>query len=1236
MTRQRQVYTIEHAQSLWGGAVSPDAPASLSIKGAARASDPNAATRLLLRKRRVAEADAKEVGGDKHDFELLQILGKGGMGVVYSARQASLDRNVAIKMIRAESARKPVAKNKFMAEALVTGELDHPNIVPIYDLGGTKDGLLFYAMKEVRGTSWDKTIRDKTEAENLETLLRVCDAVAFAHDKGVIHRDLKPENVMVGDYGEVLVMDWGLAASTTAGVTNVKAPELTDASGRAGTPAYMAPEMALCEIDKIGPASDVYLLGGILYEIATGLRPHAGKTAFSCLCRAMANDIQPTDKKGELVAIALKAMATAPQARYANVKELQAAVRDYGQHAESLTLSAAAANRLEGIHRIREGEQYRECTEVIAGFQQALELWPGNANAVRGLRQVRETLAQLAIRRGDLALAQSELSAIEADRKHLAVGKKRLPEPSQLAERVAAAVSQTRRKEAIARVSRWGAVAAGVLVVFVVMIAYLTTKVQRDRAVEAEQLANDQRDKALKAQADLEQAQAKIVAERDKALAAEKAARLAQAQEAEQRKMAESALTRMRTAQAAEQAAKQETAKVKVIAGKDKLQLSSEKEWEEYANKILLAQASGVTADMGNMARYLNDCPARFRGWEWGRLRYLLTLTKPAASASGTQVAAIDCSLDGQRIAARCYDGTVKVWSLGDAGPELIYDIAAHKGNQGIALNPDSVAFSPDGKLLASAGGLDQTLKIWDMATGEERLSIDTGKYFVVSAAFSPDGKRVVSASANKTEQVNVWDVDTGEQLLAMGKQEPRRTVWFASATYSPDGRRIAAGCTDHNVYVWDAQSGRQSAVLRGHRDCVEGVAFHPSGGLLASFARANTIKVWNLSQGRVVANLTGYAGQITHVAFNRSGARLVSASEDRTVRLWTTAGWRQIKTFKGHTDAATSVAFLPNDGAFASGGKDGTVRFWSMSAAKDTTVLKGHSKWVFGVAFDPRGKQVATASEDKTVRIWDPSTGRVLRTLRGHEGRVADVAYSPTGRLASCGGFGDASVIVWNVATGEKLVRIKTKDRMLECVAFDPFDRWVAAGGYSGRIGMWDASTGRFIRWCGAHGPSEMVSALCPTPDGKRLFSSALGDKVIRVWDLASQKELLQLKGHEHSVLALALSPDGKRLASGSVDKTVRVWDTATGELLKTMQGHRGNVQAVAFTPDGERIVSGSDDRTIKVWQAHTGRQMMSMSGHSDAVTSIALSPDGKRLASGSMDWTARVWPALDWKTVE
>ena len=341
------------------------------------------------------------------DFELIAKLGEGGMGVVYSARQSSIDRAIALKMIKSSVVSED-AKSKFLIEAVVTGDLDHPNIVPVHDLGVDSAGNMFYAMKQVSGVAWSKAIRQNTRSENIEILLRVCDALAFAHDRGVIHRDLKPENVMLGTYGEVLVMDWGLALAVN---DKAKAEAIGPNTGIAGTPAYLAPEMARAgSWELLGFCSDIYLLGAILFEIITGKRPHTGKNVRECLKNAAKNIIIDVEQKGELISIAYKAMSTNPRDRYASVKAFQRAIRDYLSHSESITLADKAATDLALAEKSGEYDDY---AKALFGFRQAVELWRENSEAVAGELRVGIAYARAALKKGDLDLGLSLVTEAE-------------------------------------------------------------------------------------------------------------------------------------------------------------------------------------------------------------------------------------------------------------------------------------------------------------------------------------------------------------------------------------------------------------------------------------------------------------------------------------------------------------------------------------------------------------------------------------------------------------------------------------------------------------------------------------------------------------------------------------------------------------------------------------------------------------------------------------------------------
>ncbi len=417
------------------------------------------------------------------DILVGKMIGQGGMGDVYTAKQLSLHRNIAVKIIKRDMSCKDNARDSFLREAILTGNLEHPNIVPVYDVAETEDGHLYYLMKEIKGVPWGKALRDKSLDENLEILLDVCDAIAYAHSKHVIHRDLKPDNVMLGEYGEVVVMDWGIAASTKiAGHSKPEeafmAEQLTAESDLAGTLDYMPPEMVAGDPEKIGTKSDIYLLGGILYCIVTGLPPHPKyEGMLQTIAAVSANIIRSTDKKGELVDIALKALETDPCNRFGSVKEFQDAIRDHRTHSESISLFEMALN---DYMRALDSNSYEYFSESIFGFRESLKLWPGNRKSSEMLPKVLLSYAESSFKKGDFDLS---LSLLDPD----------IPVHASLIERVAVAkghrLSRKKRIKALTRIST-------VLMMVLVAILSVSTAIiyterkeavsARDRALEAE------------------------------------------------------------------------------------------------------------------------------------------------------------------------------------------------------------------------------------------------------------------------------------------------------------------------------------------------------------------------------------------------------------------------------------------------------------------------------------------------------------------------------------------------------------------------------------------------------------------------------------------------------------------------------------------------------------------------------------------------------------------------------
>ncbi len=438
-------------------------------------------------------------------YELLRVLGEGGVGIVYQAVQKSIERDIAVKMIKPGVGDSPHDRAKFLAEAVVTGKLDHPNIVPIHDLGTTRDGQPFYVMKLVRGTPWNAVIRTSSLAENLRILIAVCDAVSFAHSKGVIHRDLKPENVMLGEFGEVQLMDWGLGLL----LTDDGAAARTQSAG--GTPAYMAPEMVTGEGGPVGVHSDVYLLGGILYEIVTGLTPHGGHRVMDCLQNALQNIIQPTERTGLLVDIARRAMQTNPADRYPSAQALKEALQTYQTNAESIHLSQRSAERLQQAIATRDYEAF---AQALFGFREALKQWADNADARSGVRQAQLAYARCAFEKGDLDLAASTLD-------------RQCPAHAALLADIQAAQDKRGSARRWLRILRNAAIALALTVIVTLTVAsvwisrakqqaevareaavaaQLAEAQQRREAEEARARAQQEETRAVQALADLEQA----------------------------------------------------------------------------------------------------------------------------------------------------------------------------------------------------------------------------------------------------------------------------------------------------------------------------------------------------------------------------------------------------------------------------------------------------------------------------------------------------------------------------------------------------------------------------------------------------------------------------------------------------------------------------------------------------------------------------------------------------------
>jgi len=409
--------------------------------------------------RRLALLDELAARGQAVELRRGKKLGEGGMGVVHEAEQVALGRAVAVKTLKADDAADPLAAKDLLREAWVTGSLEHPSIVPVHHLEVDATLRPLVILKRVDGVEWQKLIADGPEIQrrfgatdllawNLGILGQVLNALRFAHSRGIVHRDLKPGNVMIGHFGEVYLLDWGLAVALEDDGTG-RFPLAAHAIEFAGTPSYMAPEM----LGKDGPAlsvrTDVYLAGAVLYELICGRPPHHGTTAMAVIASIAASTPEfPADAPAELVQICRRAMAAEPAHRYESIAALQLALQGYLEHRGSERIAAGAKARLAELVELTSGRTnnpqlrehvYRQLAIVRFAFHEALAVWRDNAEATEGLTRATLAVAEYELAIGDPRAAVTLLSELEERPALLARAR----------EAVAAQTAQHRKLEAL-------------------------------------------------------------------------------------------------------------------------------------------------------------------------------------------------------------------------------------------------------------------------------------------------------------------------------------------------------------------------------------------------------------------------------------------------------------------------------------------------------------------------------------------------------------------------------------------------------------------------------------------------------------------------------------------------------------------------------------------------------------------------------------------------------------------
>ncbi|MCI0380712.1 MAG: protein kinase [Gemmataceae bacterium] len=1107
-------------------------------------------------------------------FNLLEEVGRGGFGTVYKAWDPELARTVAVKVPRAARLVSKEDLDRFLREARLAAQLQHPAIVPIFEVGH-HDGLPFLVCEFVEGTTLSEymTAKRPEMRQAAELTASVADALQYAHERGVVHRDVKPSNLMVvagGGLGSTIrshasgtaqqasgsgksetaikdqksgtsqhessshssltsrsgsltvrLMDFGLAKREAIDVTVTTAGEIL------GTPAYMSPEQAR-ESHGVDGRSDVYSLGVILYQMLTGELPFRGAPRMLLqqvlhddprLLRSL-NDRVPRD----LETICLKAMAKEPARRY-----------------------PTAAAFAEDLRRFLRGDPI-----LARPVGRAEKLW-------RWCRR-NPALATASVLTMAALLAVAIVSAVFAVRE------------SRHAHDLAAALStsEEHRKKA----------------------AYLLAESYLERGIHLCEQGEHSRGMLWLARgleivpadaADLEHALRANLADWSGRSASLRGVFRYPGGIALQ-VLGPDART-VFVVNDAGHAELWDAAVGKRIAELDRDQ-----------QEILAAFSSE-----GRTVVTVRKADGAGKIWDTVTGR---SIGAPLPAHGPVKVAAL--SPGGKQALTLGADNTVRIWDGISAKPNL--EIRPHVGPVAVA------AISPDGKTILTASGKEA--RLWNAASGQPIGSALQHDQPIAAMAFSGDGLFVATGGWDRIAQI--WSADTGQpvgvrvthrkaveivalspdgstaffggdssgQLWDVAAGMPKGSLLahrnrMLTAAFSSDGQTLLTGGLDASARLWDVATAKPRGAALQCPGTVSVVAFSLQGGSFATECRHDgELRFWEMDHGPPAAMRLAVSDKLHAMNFHRDAAVVFTGSGRANAgeaRLWDLASGKPLGEALAHPAAVRAVSVSPDGSILLTGCDDGVVRLWDAATSRPLGATVRHAQAVRGVAFSADGKSFFTCSSDKTAQRWDLATRQAAGPAWRHPGQVLALAPSLDGRLLLTGGS-DSVGRLWSL-TG-------APDQHL----FEHHD-WVIS--------------------------------VAMSRDGKIALTGS-DDTVARLWDTATGKAMRLPLVHRDAVCAVTFSPNNNFAATGCEDKTARRWDIATGRAIGPPLPHADFVIGLAFRADGKTLVTGCADNTVQVWKLP-----VPATGSSEQISRWVQAITGQELdAAGA----ARLLDAAEW----
>ncbi len=885
------------------------------------------------------------------DYEIVREIARGGMGVVFQARQMSLNRPVALKMILAGQLAGDTDVKRFYTEAEAAANLDHPGIVPIFEVG-QHEGQHYSSMGFVEGQSLAQRLASGPlpPREAAALLAKVADAIEYAHRRGVIHRDLKPGNILLDQNSNPRVTDFGLAKMVRSD------SGLTGSGQILGTPSYMPPEQAGGSRGDIGPAADVYALGATLYALLTGRPPFQAATPMDTLIQVI-NEVPVPPRRlnasipSDLETICLKCLEKDSGKRYPTAAALADDLRRYLAGAPIVARPVARVERVVKWARRRPAIAALLALVAVvtaAGLGGVLWQWRHAVQAeieTLAQKKLADTQKDLAVenaKRADENASKADENARRAELR-LAEGLISQADALSLAGRpVEAHPLYTEAYDKLAELKvPLTAAELGLWSSYQQMVFPLLSFTGHEGAVDCVAICPDGRT-ALSGSQDM-------------------------------------------------------TMKLWDLASGEVLRTFTRH--NGYVWCVAIAP-DGRTALSGSGSH-----DKTLKLWDLASGKELRTF-----SGHSEDVMSVAIAPDGRTALSGSFDKTLKLWDLasgkelrtftGHSGPVIsvaiapdgrtalsaggmtlkLWDLASGKelrtftGHDGVS----RVAIAPDGRTALSSGR-DRTLKLWDLASGKELRTFTGHSEIVLEHRLCPGRPNCALGECRRAAE-------------ALGPGQRKRAARFfnghsdrvTSVAIAPDGRTALSGSFDETLKLWDLASGQEPRTFTGHSGSVFSVAIAPDGRTALSGSYDKTLKLWDLASGKELRTFTGHSGYVISVAIAPDGRTALSRSRDNELKLWDLASGKELRTFTGHSSGVSSVAIAPDGRTVLSGGADNTLKLWDLTSGKELRNFTGHSGSVYSVAIAPDGRTALSRSHDKTLKLWDLASGKELRTFTG------------------------------------------------------------------------------------------------------------------------------------------------------------------------------------------------------------------------------------------------------------